>query len=183
MALCLVVFAAMLTYMLNHSALLLAAVLGYVAFCAFGLGTGVWVCLSELFRNRIRGRAMSIADMVLWVMLSCVTVTFSVLSRCIPHPASSWDTRYFARPHLPTSLLTCRRPRTARWKKSRVAGRMRKRECCFSPVNVVSPFRSDCIYPVVKWLSADVAFLRLLELRFGSLAESFCSAHQSTVSV
>ena len=76
MALGLVAFAAMLTYMPNHSALLLAAVLSYVAFFAFGLGTGVWVCLSELFPNRIRGRAMSIANIVLWITLSCVTATF-----------------------------------------------------------------------------------------------------------
>src|ERR1035437_1433142 len=76
MALSLVAFASMLTYMSNHAALLLTAVLGYVAFYAFGLGTGVWVCLSELFPNRIRGRAMSIANMVLWATLSCVTATF-----------------------------------------------------------------------------------------------------------
>jgi SP family arabinose:H+ symporter-like MFS transporter len=76
MALSLVAFAGLLTYAPNHSALLLAAVLGYVAFYAFGLGTGVWVCMSELFPNRIRGRAMSIANMVLWATLSCVTATF-----------------------------------------------------------------------------------------------------------
>ena len=79
MALSLVAFAAMLTYMPSHAVLLLAAVLGYVAFFAFGLGTGVWVCLSELFPNRIRGRAMSIANMVLWFTLSCVTATFLTL--------------------------------------------------------------------------------------------------------
>ncbi len=76
MALSLVAFAAMLIYMPNDSALLLAAVLGYVTFYAFGLGTGVWVCLSELFPNRIRGRAMSVANMVLWITLCCVTATF-----------------------------------------------------------------------------------------------------------
>jgi SP family arabinose:H+ symporter-like MFS transporter len=51
-------------------------VLGYVACFAFGLGTGVWVCLAELFPNRIRGRAMSIATMVLWISVSVVTATF-----------------------------------------------------------------------------------------------------------
>jgi SP family arabinose:H+ symporter-like MFS transporter len=76
MALCLVAFAAMMNYMPNHPVLLLTAVLGYVACFAFGLGTGVWVCMSELFPNRVRGRAMSIANMALWIALSCVTVTF-----------------------------------------------------------------------------------------------------------
>ncbi len=76
MGLCLVVFSVMLHDLPGRSALLLAPVLGYVAFFAFGLGTGVWVCLAELFPNRIRGRAMSIATMVLWISVSCVTATF-----------------------------------------------------------------------------------------------------------
>jgi sugar porter (SP) family MFS transporter len=76
MSVCLLVFAAMLHYLPGRSALLLVPVLGYVACFAFGLGTGVWVCLAELFPNRIRGRAMSIATMVLWISVSCVTATF-----------------------------------------------------------------------------------------------------------
>jgi sugar porter (SP) family MFS transporter len=76
MGVCLVVFAAMLKYVPGHSALLIVPVLGYVACFAFGLGTGVWVCLAELFPNRIRCRAMSIATMVLWISVSCVTATF-----------------------------------------------------------------------------------------------------------
>jgi SP family arabinose:H+ symporter-like MFS transporter len=76
MGLCLLVFAGMLHYLPGRSALLLVPVLGYVACFAFGLGTGVWVCLAELFPNRIRGRAMSIATMVLWISVSCVTATF-----------------------------------------------------------------------------------------------------------
>ena len=76
MGLCLLVFAAMLHYLPGRSALLLVPVLGYVACFAFGLGTGVWVCPAELFPNRIRGRAMSIATMVLWISVSCVTATF-----------------------------------------------------------------------------------------------------------
>lgn len=76
MGLCLFLFAAMLHYQPSRSSLLLLPVLGYVAFFAFGLGTAVWVCLAELFPNRIRGRAMSIATMVLWISVSCVTATF-----------------------------------------------------------------------------------------------------------
>ncbi len=76
MAVCLVGFGLMLHFLPGRSALLLLPVLGYVAFFAFGLGTGVWVCLAELFPNRIRGRAMSIATMVLWISVSCVTATF-----------------------------------------------------------------------------------------------------------
>ena len=81
MALCLLAFAAMLHSPSGHSLLLLLPVLGYVACFAFGLGTAVWVCLAELFPNHIRGRAMSIATMVLWISVSCVTATFLSLIR------------------------------------------------------------------------------------------------------
>jgi SP family arabinose:H+ symporter-like MFS transporter len=81
MGLFLLVFAGMLRYLPGHSLLLLLPVLGYVACFAFGLGTGVWVCLAELFPNRIRGRAMSIATMVLWISVSGVTATFLSLVR------------------------------------------------------------------------------------------------------
>jgi len=49
MGLCLVIFSAMLRYLLGRSVLVLVPVLGYVACFAFGLGTDVWVCLAEFF--------------------------------------------------------------------------------------------------------------------------------------
>jgi len=76
MGLFLLAFAGLLRYLPHQSTLLLVPVLGYVACFAFGLGTSVWVCLAELFPNRIRGRAMSIATMVLWITVSLVTATF-----------------------------------------------------------------------------------------------------------
>ena len=76
MCLCLVAFSGMLYVLPGHSTVLLLPLLGYVACFAFGLGTGVWVCLAELFPNRIRGRAMSVATMVLWISVSLVTATF-----------------------------------------------------------------------------------------------------------
>ncbi|MBI4891109.1 MAG: sugar porter family MFS transporter [Acidobacteria bacterium] len=45
---------------------------------AVGLGPGVWVVLSEIFPTRIRGRAMSIATVSLWI--ACVVLTFTFLS-------------------------------------------------------------------------------------------------------
>lgn len=83
MGICLLVFAGMLHYLSGHSALLLLPVLGYVACFAFGLGTGVWVCMAELFPNRIRGRAMSIATVVLWISVSAVTATFLSLIKIL----------------------------------------------------------------------------------------------------
>jgi SP family arabinose:H+ symporter-like MFS transporter len=45
---------------------------------AVGLGPGVWVVLAEIFPTRIRGRAMSIATVALWI--ACVVLTFTFLS-------------------------------------------------------------------------------------------------------
>jgi MFS family permease len=58
--------------------MILLVVLLYVASFGVGLGPGVWVVISELFPTRIRGRAMSIATVSLW--LACMLVTASFLS-------------------------------------------------------------------------------------------------------
>jgi len=57
---------------------ILALILCYVAFFSFGMGPGVWVVIAELFPTRIRGRAMSIATVALW--LACLLITFTFLS-------------------------------------------------------------------------------------------------------
>jgi sugar porter (SP) family MFS transporter len=55
---------------------LLPWILCYVACFAFGMGPGVWVVISELFPTRIRGRAMSLATVALWLACLLLTVTF-----------------------------------------------------------------------------------------------------------
>lgn len=60
------------------AALVVTLMLACVAAFAVGLGPGVWVVLSEIFPNRIRGRAMSIATLSLWV--ACVALTMTYLS-------------------------------------------------------------------------------------------------------
>jgi SP family arabinose:H+ symporter-like MFS transporter len=87
MGACLALFAATLQWLPNHPAIILASVLGYVAFFAFGLGPGVWVCLAEVFPNHIRGRAMSVATVVLWLAVSAVTATFLTLIKLFSAPA------------------------------------------------------------------------------------------------
>jgi sugar porter (SP) family MFS transporter len=47
--------------------LLLILILGFIASFAFSLGPVVWVILSEIYPTRIRGRAMSIATMAVWI--------------------------------------------------------------------------------------------------------------------
>ncbi|MHC4443698.1 MAG: sugar porter family MFS transporter [Planctomycetota bacterium] len=48
----------------------------YIAFFGVGLGATVWVLMSEIFPTDIRGRAMSIATVSLWVSCYLVTLTF-----------------------------------------------------------------------------------------------------------
>ncbi|HUU29798.1 MAG TPA: sugar porter family MFS transporter [archaeon] len=55
-------------------------VLIYIACFALSLGPVVWVVLSEIFPNRIRGRAMSIATVCLWAANYVVSQTFPMLN-------------------------------------------------------------------------------------------------------
>ncbi len=58
--------------------LLLSLILIAIAFFAFGLGPTVWVVLSEIFPNKIRGAAMSVATFSLWVASYVLTLTFPI---------------------------------------------------------------------------------------------------------
>ena len=53
----------------------------YVVFFGFSWGPVVWVLLGEMFPNRIRALALSMAAMAQWVANFLVTVTFPVLAR------------------------------------------------------------------------------------------------------
>jgi SP family sugar porter-like MFS transporter len=48
------------------------------AFFAFGLGPTVWVVISEIFPNKIRGIAMSVATFSLWSACYLLTLTFPI---------------------------------------------------------------------------------------------------------
>ena len=69
-------------------------ILGIMLFCvaafAVGLGPGVWVVLSEIFPTRIRGRAMSIATVSLWVACVALTMTFLSLVSAISITGAFW---------------------------------------------------------------------------------------------
>ena len=58
--------------------LLLTFIIITPAFFAFGLGPTVWVVLSEIFPNKIRGAAMSVATFSLWVACYLLTLTFPI---------------------------------------------------------------------------------------------------------
>ncbi len=70
--------------------LVLGVMLVLVAAFAVGLGPGVWVVMAEIFPTRIRGRAMSIATISLWVACVALTMTFLSLSRAITISGAFW---------------------------------------------------------------------------------------------
>ncbi len=57
---------------------MLASVICYVAFFAFGMGPVVWIVISEIFPGKIRGRGAAVATSTLWT--ATLTVTFTFLS-------------------------------------------------------------------------------------------------------
>ena len=59
---------------------LLLALLGFVAAFAVSTGPITWIAVSEIFPNRLRGRAMSVAVSCLWVADWAVTQTFPMLN-------------------------------------------------------------------------------------------------------
>jgi MFS family permease len=63
--------------------LVLGIMLCCVAAFAVGLGPGFWVLLAEIFPTRIRGRAMSIATICLWVACTVLTMTFLSLVKAV----------------------------------------------------------------------------------------------------
>jgi sugar porter (SP) family MFS transporter len=63
--------------------LIVILVLAYVAFFAVSLGPGTWVYLAELFPTAVRGRAMSLATLSLWLACLAVTLSFLTLVRIL----------------------------------------------------------------------------------------------------
>ncbi|OUJ74113.1 sugar porter family MFS transporter [Hymenobacter crusticola] len=56
--------------------LLLGLIMLYVACFAVGLGPGVWVVITEIFPNAVRGRAASLATVALWIACTLISYTF-----------------------------------------------------------------------------------------------------------
>jgi SP family xylose:H+ symportor-like MFS transporter len=57
----------------------LVFILGYIACFAMSVGPVTWVILSEIFPTGIRGRAMAIATVCLWVANFIVIQTFTMM--------------------------------------------------------------------------------------------------------
>jgi len=59
---------------------ILSLILVYIAFFSMAMGPIVWVILSEIFPTSVRGGAMAIATVFLWIADFAVTLTFPVIA-------------------------------------------------------------------------------------------------------
>jgi MFS transporter, SP family, arabinose:H+ symporter len=60
----------------GHGSWIIVPMLGFVAFYAMSLGAIIWIVISEIFPNKIRGVAMSASTMVLWTSDFAFAQTF-----------------------------------------------------------------------------------------------------------
>lgn len=70
--------------------IVLALTLAVIAAYAVSLAPVTWVLLSEIFPNRIRGLAMSIAVSTLWIACFAVTYTFPILNQKLGAAGTFW---------------------------------------------------------------------------------------------
>jgi SP family xylose:H+ symportor-like MFS transporter len=77
-ALCII---GILFYFKQSSLIVVLFVLIFIASFAMSLGPVVWIILSEIFPTRIRGRAMSIATVILWISCYLVSQTFPMMDK------------------------------------------------------------------------------------------------------
>jgi MFS family permease len=70
--------------------LIVILLLAYVAFFAVSLGPATWVYIAELFPTAVRGRAMSIATLSLWLACLGVTLSFLTLVRMLSAAGAFW---------------------------------------------------------------------------------------------
>ncbi|NDP22227.1 MAG: sugar porter family MFS transporter [Paludibacter sp.] len=68
----------------------LALVVTAVAIYAMSLAPIVWVILSEIFPNRIRGAAMALATFALWIACFILTYTFPLLNKSLGAAGTFW---------------------------------------------------------------------------------------------
>ncbi len=73
-----------------HGIQVLVLVLLTIAFYAISLAPVVWVLISEIYPNRIRGEAMSVATFFLWVASFVLTLTFPILQKNVGESFTFW---------------------------------------------------------------------------------------------
>jgi SP family arabinose:H+ symporter-like MFS transporter len=77
-------------FQLFSGGLVLLFTLLYIAFFAMTLGPIVWVVIAEIFPTRIRGRAMAIATVALWLADFAVSLTFPIIADKLHESFAFW---------------------------------------------------------------------------------------------
>ena len=80
--------------------LLLLLFLVFIACFAFSLGPVVWVLLSEIYPNKIRGRAMSIATVATWIATTIIGQLIPISMDNLGPPVTFWIFALFCLPTL-----------------------------------------------------------------------------------
>jgi len=73
-------FSAAYAFETHRGALLLASLIGYIAFFAFSQGAVIWVYLAEIFPNRVRARGQALGSFVHWFWAAAVSWSFPVVA-------------------------------------------------------------------------------------------------------
>ncbi|HXH47748.1 MAG TPA: sugar porter family MFS transporter [Terriglobia bacterium] len=71
-------------------AAILSDVLAYLACFAIGLGPVFWLLISEIYPTTIRGQAMSVASVTIWIFDLVVSITFLSLIEAVGAKFSFW---------------------------------------------------------------------------------------------
>jgi MFS transporter, SP family, arabinose:H+ symporter len=90
MGLSFILLGAAFKFQLFSGSLILLFTLLYIAFFAMTLGPIVWVVIAEIFPTRIRGRAMAIATVALWLADFAVSLTFPVIADKLHESFAFW---------------------------------------------------------------------------------------------
>jgi sugar porter (SP) family MFS transporter len=65
----------------QEGGIVLASLIGYIAFFAFSQGSVIWVYLSEIFPNRVRARGQALGSFTHWVWAAAVSWTFPMIAQ------------------------------------------------------------------------------------------------------
>src|SRR5882762_3401904 len=65
----------------SHQNLLVWLLTGYIAFFAFSQGAVIWVFISEVFPNRVRGKGQSLGSFSHWIMNALISGVFPLLAK------------------------------------------------------------------------------------------------------
>ena len=79
-----------LLYFGGHPYVQLFFLLLFVASFAAGMGPVMWIVVSEIFPNKVRGRAMSVTTLTLWAVCYVMTQTFPVLEEQMGSANTFW---------------------------------------------------------------------------------------------